>query len=72
MYKILYPHITFILAASLIVLTIRDSFNPLIGFLRNNSSRVIIYVLGGLNIINAVLAYITQYNKSKRRENKNN
>ena len=58
------PHITFALSAMFITFLILDNFNPVMEFINNDISRVLLYVFAGTSLIESI--YITVTNVKKK------
>ncbi len=61
----LLPHASIILAAAFITFWILDYLNPLIGFLDNDISNVLLLVFCILSLLNGILAAVLVWKKKK-------
>ncbi len=61
--KKVLPHLTLILAATLIVLLIVNYYNPLMGFLENSMAHAIMYALAALSILLAIRTIYSDFKK---------
>lgn len=62
------PHIVIVLAAMFITFWILDQLNPIMNFINNSISNVLLLVFSIASLVNAVFS-IAWYRKSKRKEN---
>lgn len=62
-FRRIYPHLSLILAICVIMFAILDYFNPNFGFLKSDTSKVYIFILGGICIINAVMTIFMRYER---------
>lgn len=62
------PHIVIVLSAMFITFWILDQLNPIMNFINNSISNVLLLVFSIASLVNAVFS-IAWYRKSKRKEN---
>ena len=64
------PHITFILSIMLITFLILDKFNPVMEFVNNNISNVLLFILGFSTLIESIYLIVINTKSGKKKEKK--
>ncbi|MBQ3552467.1 MAG: hypothetical protein IJA35_04865 [Clostridia bacterium] len=65
-FRRIYPHLSLILAMCVITFAILDYFNPNFGFLKSNTSKICLFILGGICIINGVMTIFTRHERRNK------
>lgn len=61
------PHLLLSMALGLVLITVLDGYNPMMGFLTSDVSKIYIYVLCALAVLTALLYIAETQIKSKNR-----
>ena len=59
------PHLTFILSIMMITFLILDKFNPVMQFIDNNITNVLLFVLGFLTLIESIYLIVVNTKTKK-------
>ncbi len=61
------PHLLLSMALGLVLITVLDGYNPMMGFLTSDVSKIYIYILCALAVLTALLYIAETQIKSKNR-----